>query len=152
MATHHIHTEIEINASAQRVWAVLVDFASYPKWNPFIKSVVGIPEQGARLQIQVQPADGKIMRFSPNVLTVQAERELSWLGRLIIPGLFDGTHHFLIEPLAEGKVRFEQSERFSGLLVGLLPASLMHDTKRGFEEMNRALKTRAEESARTESI
>lgn len=144
MARHQLHTEIEISASAERVWAVLSDFASYPQWNPFIRSAAGAPEQGARLRITVQASGGKPMRFSPVVLTAQAGRELRWLGRFLLPGLFDGEHRFVIQPLDEGKVRFEHSERFSGLLVGLLRASLDRDTRRGFEEMNQALKARAE--------
>lgn len=144
MATHHLHTEIEIDASAERVWAVLTDFGSYPQWNPFIKSVTGEPRHGARLQIAIQPSGGKAMRFSPTVLAAEAGRELRWLGRFLFPGLFDGEHRFLIEPLGESRVRFQQSERFSGLLVGLLRGSLDRDTRRGFEEMNEALKARAE--------
>lgn len=144
MAIHHLHTEIEIDASAERVWAVLSDFSSYPQWNPFVRSVVGAPQQGARLQTAIQPSGGKVLRFSPVVLAAETGRELRWLGRFLFPGLFDGEHRFLIEPLGEGKVRFQQSERFSGLLVTLLRGSLDRNTKRGFEEMNRALKARAE--------
>ncbi len=144
MATHCLQTEIEIEASAERVWAVLSDFASYPQWNPFIKSVVGAAQQGTRLRILLQPSGGRAMRFSPIVLAAEPKRELCWLGRLVMQGVFDGEHRFLIEPLSEGKVRFQQSERFSGLLVGPLRASLDRDTRRGFEEMNRALKARAE--------
>ncbi len=147
MATHHLHTEIEIDTQAERVWAVLSDFASYPQWNPFIKSIVGVPQQGARLQIAIQPDGGRLMRFSPVVLAAQPGRELRWLGRLVFPGVFDGEHRFVIQPLAQDKVRFEQSERFSGMLVRPLRASLDRDTRRGFEAMNRALKARAEEGA-----
>lgn len=144
MAKHHLHTEIEIDASPERVWAVLSDFDSYPKWNPFIRSVRGAPQQGTRLQVTIQPSGGKAMRFSPVVLTADVGRELRWLGRFLLPGIFDGEHCFAIEPLANDKVRFKQSERFSGLLVGLLRRSLDRDTRRGFEEMNRALKVLAE--------
>ena len=147
MATHHLHTEVDIDATAERVWAVLSDFASYPQWNPFIRSVEGVPQQGARLRIVVQPSGSKVMRFSPVVLAAEAGRELRWLGRFVLPGVFDGEHRFAIELLGEGKVRFHQSERFSGILVGLLRASLDRDTRRGFEEMNQALKLRAEEGA-----
>ncbi len=144
MAIHHLHTGIDIEASAERVWAILTDFASYPEWNPFVRSVVGEPREGARLQIVVQPSGGKAMRFSPVVLAAEPNRELRWLGRFLFPGVFDGEHAFIIEPLSEGKVRFRQSEKFSGILVGLFRSSLDRDTKRGFEEMNRALKQRAE--------
>ena len=30
-----LHSQIEINASAQRVWRLLTDFASYPRMEPF---------------------------------------------------------------------------------------------------------------------
>jgi hypothetical protein len=146
MAIHHLHTQIDIEASAERVWAVLADFAAYPQWNPFIRSVTGEPRQGARLHITVQPSGGKAMRFSPVVLAAEACSELRWLGRFLFPGLFDGEHALVIEPLGQGKVRFKQYERFSGLLVGWFRASLDRDTRRGFEEMNRALKQRAEDA------
>ena len=151
MANHQLHTEIDIEASAERVWAILTDFASYPDWNPFVRSVVGEPRESARLQIVVQPSGGKAMRFSPIVLTAEPNRELRWLGRFLFPGLFDGEHAFAIEPLSEGKVRFRQSEKFSGILVGLFRSSLDRDTKRGFEEMNRALKLRVEDAAQSQS-
>ena len=64
-----------------------------------------------------------------------------------MPGVFDGEHSFTIEPLAENRVRFVQREAFKGLLVPLLARSLETETQRGFEEMNRALKERAESAA-----
>lgn len=84
------------------------------------------------------------MTFRPCVLVADAGRELRWLGRLLLPGIFDGEHSFLIQPLASGKVLLRQSELFSGVLVPLFRGSLDRDTKRGFEEMNLALKARAE--------
>ena len=139
-----IHTEIEINAPAEKVWRVLTDFAAYPDWNPFVRRVEGEVRVGARLHVYIQPAGGKGMSFRPTVLVADHNRELRWLGHLWLPGLFDGEHSFSIEPLAEGHVRFVQRERFGGLLVPLLSKMLDGDTRRGFEEMNRALKLRAE--------
>ena len=44
-------------------------------------------------------------------------------------------------------MRFVQRERFGGLLLPLLSKMLDGDTRRRFEEMNRALKLRSESTA-----
>ena len=84
------------------------------------------------------------MTFKPKVLKAEPNRELRWLGHLLVPGLFDGEHSFTIEPLEENRIRFVQREAFKGLLVPLFARSLDNNTRRGFEEMNHALKERAE--------
>jgi hypothetical protein len=84
------------------------------------------------------------MNFSPTVLTVTPNRELRWLGHFLLPGIFDGEHYFQITPLAPGRVKFTQGERFSGILVPFAKSSLDGGTKAGFLAMNRALKARAE--------
>nr|WP_255305408.1 SRPBCC family protein [Acidithiobacillus ferrivorans] len=33
---HQIETNIEITATPERVWSILMDFPAYPQWNPFI--------------------------------------------------------------------------------------------------------------------
>ncbi len=144
MNSHQLHTEIEIDAAPDRVWSILTDFAAYPEWNPFIRFIRGTAEQGARLEMRIQPSGAKGMTFRPTVVVADAGREFRWLGRVLLPGLFDGEHRFVLEPIAAGKVRFQQSERFSGILVPIFRCSLDGDTKRGFEEMNLALKARAE--------
>jgi hypothetical protein len=139
-------TEIEIQATAERAWQLLTDFASFPQWNPFIRQAKGEIKTGARLQVHMQPSGSSSMTFRPTVLKAEPKRELRWLGHLFIPGLFDGEHCFTIEPLGENRVRFTQREIFTGLLVPLFARGLDSNTRRGFEEMNQALKARAEQS------
>ncbi len=138
-----LHTEIEIDAPAERVWRLLTDFASYPQWNPFIRNISGQPSPGERLEVRLEPPGGRAMTFKPKVLNAEPNRELRWLGHLLVPGLFDGEHSFTIQPLEGNRVRFVQREAFKGLLVPLFARSLETNTQRGFEEMNRALKERA---------
>ena len=66
-------------------------------------------------------------------------------GRLFLPGLFTGQHHFRIEDQGSS-CRFHQSEHFSGILLAFLGTGMLHATRRGFEAMNSALKQRAEAS------
>jgi uncharacterized membrane protein len=42
-----LHTEIDVEAPAERVWEVLMDFASYPQWNPFIRNISSLPAPGS---------------------------------------------------------------------------------------------------------
>jgi hypothetical protein len=88
------------------------------------------------------------MSFRPTVLEAEPEQELRWLGRLLLPGIFDGEHSFRLESAAGAHVRFLQVERFGGLLVPLFGKTLER-TRRGFDAMNEALKHRAESSIST---
>ena len=138
-----LRTEIEVAAPPERLWQVLTDFDAYPDWNPFIRSIEGAAQVGSRLAVRIEPPGAREMTFKPTVQAVEPARELRWLGRLLMPGLFDGEHRLAIEPLDGERSRFVQSERFSGLLVGLF-AKTLAATERGFREMNAALKRRAE--------
>ncbi len=141
-----LKTHIEINASAKTVWQVLTDFSRYSQWNPFIRSIRGEAKQGETLEVFIQPPRANGMTFRPVILALQPERELRWMGRLLLPGIFDGEHQFQIEPLGENHTRFVQREVFSGLLVPFLWSSLDQQTRQGFEEMNHALKMQIEEN------
>jgi hypothetical protein len=139
-----IKTTIEIDAPTNTVWAVLTDFSRYSEWNPFIRSIHGKAEQGEQLEILIQPPGGTGMTFRPIILVLQPEAELRWLGRLILPGIFDGEHQFQLKPIGEGRTRLIHREVFSGLLVPLLWRNLDTQTRQGFEAMNHALKQRVE--------
>ena len=139
-----MHSQIEIEDFAERVWQVLTDFAAYPEWYPFIRRVNGRAEVDEQLVVRMRPSGTKGMTFRPTVVKAEPNRQLRWLGHLLVPGLFDGEHIFEIEELGRDRVLFIQREFFRGLLVPLLARSLDRDTQRGFEEMNRALRERAE--------
>jgi hypothetical protein len=148
MAKKVLQTRIEIQASPEQVWQILTDFAPrFPEWNPGGSSA-GLremkPREGETLEVLIQPSGGKEMTFRPVVLKVAPAQELRWRARLGIPGLFTGEHIFKIETVNDGRVRFIQREEFSGLLVGSWASRSEEDTWRGFREMNKALKDRAE--------
>jgi len=107
--------------------------------------IQGIVSVGEKLAVRIQPPGGKAMTFKPEVLELKPESELRWVGRLLVPGVFDGEHQFRLESIGEGRTRFSQSEEFRGFLVGLLMRKAMSDrTTQGFNDMNQALKIRVE--------
>ena len=141
---HKVETEIEIRSSAGRVWELLTEFASYPRWNPFIRSIEGELVVGQKLSVVIQPPGSSDTRFRPTLLTVSPTRELRWKGKLVLSGVFDGEHYFKLESAPNGGVLFRQGEKFSGLLVPMFRSSLDGATKQGFIAMNEALKREAE--------
>jgi hypothetical protein len=143
-----IFTQVEIDSSADAVWAILMDFAGYASWNPFIPSVEGEAREGELLRIKIKPPDDKAQDYRVRILKIERPREFRWLGHFHMPGLIDGEHVFEIESLAPNKIRLVQRECFRGLLVPLVWKSFLNTRLRqGFEELNRGLKLRAERSS-----
>jgi hypothetical protein len=138
-----LSTSIDIDAPPEEVWSILVDFAAYPDWNPFIVGIGGVPRLGARLEVTMQPPGRRRATFRPRVTAVEPNRELRWLGHLMVPGLFDGEHAHRLEPAQGGGTRYTQQELFRGVLVPLT-GGILAATEQGFRAMNEALKQRAE--------
>lgn len=138
-----VDTSIDIDAPPERVWAILMDFESYPAWNPVITSIAGDQRLGGKLTVRLSPPGGKGMTLKPTVQVFEEGTELTWLGRLIMPGIFDARHTLRVEP-REGGSRFIQREEFTGIISGLLMRFFGDDTEPGFHLVNEALKERAE--------
>lgn len=139
----HIETEIIINAAPEKIWKVLLDFENYPSWNPFIRSIKGETKVGEKLNVSIKPPEGTQMSFTPVVLNFEPKKELRWKGKLGMKGIFDGEHYFQLIHHADGSTKFIQGEKFSGILVPLMPKALKK-TKEGFEQMNKAIKEECE--------
>ena len=140
-----IRTEIEFEGTPEEAWEVLADLPAHAEWNPFITRFEGELRVDAKLEVRLQPEGGRGMTLRPTVLVVDPGRELRWIGHLLVPGIFDGEHRFVIEPVGPGRVRLIQSERFGGVLVPLLWKKLEDGTAKGFRAMNEALARRVEQ-------
>jgi hypothetical protein len=132
-----IETRIETNASPEEVWAVLMDFESYPDWNPMIVRLQGEARVGSRLRNTISIKAGRRMTFRPTVVECEPNRRFGWIGKLGPGGLFDGHHQFELEPNDSGTT-FIHSEEFQGLLPPLL-GGVLRDTHKAVLAMNEAL-------------
>ena len=137
-----VQTEIEINGPLEQVWRSFTDLSSYKDWNPFIKQAEGELRVGNDLKMFLQPPGGKGMEFHPKVITVIPNKEVSWRGR--IPGLFTGEHKFTLEIVGGNITKFKQQSTFTGLATKFIGDDFVEGGRKGFEEMERALKERAE--------
>lgn len=141
---HELRTKININAPKEKIWKILTALDQYPDWNPFILFAKGDLKLRKRLEINVKPPNGSLMKFKPKVTTYKHNKEFSWLGSLFMFGIFDGQHLFKIEEKSDGTCDFIHQEKFSGILVPFFWKKLNTETREGFEMMNQALKHKAE--------
>lgn len=142
-----VRSEIEINSYPANVWRILIDFATYDRWNPFINKIIGLPTRGSKIDIYIETPSGKNRKYSPRITKVEEERELRWFGKSSLPGFLNAEHIFTIEELQPERVRFIQREVFDGLLTTVFGKGLDTDIRQGFQDMNDALKKRAERSS-----
>ena len=142
-----IHTQIDIKASAERAWQVLIDFNNYSQWNPFIRQINGAPKVGTKLEIHLHTASGKRRIYKPTVTKLEPYHELCWFGKSFLPGIFNGEHIFNIETLGVNHILFLHREVFTGLGVALAGDRLDRDLYQSFEKMNNAFKEKLEKAA-----
>ncbi len=140
-----VRTEIEIQASPEQVWQTIIDLEKWTEWNPFIHHIIGKAKLGEAVDITVT-SEPKDMILHCTVIKTEPNKELCWKYHVAVPFLFQGEHSFIIEKAGDNKVRFIDREICNGWLVFTQAKNMDTKTKRGFEEMDRALKIRVENS------
>ena len=144
-----IKTEILINATPEKIWSIFTNFDNYPSWNPFIKSIKGEVKVGNKITARIEPPEASGMTFKPKILTLETNKELSWLGHLLFAGLFDGEHKFELIDNGNGTTTFRQNEKFKGIFVPLFKKMLDNNTINGFNTEFKKASTAASMSAVT---
>lgn len=139
-----VHTFIDIHAPASLVWAILADFGTYRRWNPLIRGILGRPTTGAEIEVRLRSLQGNDVSIRSKIVRAREPRELRWLDRWTMPGMFSSERRFRIESLPEGGVRFHHGEQAKGLMAPLLSRRRQLRSKAELDGMNTALKKRAE--------
>jgi hypothetical protein len=139
----------EIEAPIALVYEVLMDFARYKEWNPFVVGVTGDARVGGFLMLDVIFHDGsrRPTRGCVEVITApgdKAELTYRYAGPFAPFGLVRGIRKQLLTRLDANRTRYDSSECFTGLLTPFLPAA---GIQRGFDDIARELKRRAEQLA-----
>ena len=140
-------TTITIDAPPHRVWNVLTDTQRWAEWCTVIHYLDGALAVGEKPKFNLTPPKGRSYSFSPTIEIVGDARELQWVGRTGLPGIFDGRHRFTLQPTDTNSTTLTNSETFSGLLAPLFRRFLVdiNDVRDGFEALNAEIKARAEE-------
>jgi hypothetical protein len=133
-----------VDSNPNKIWGILTNFEEYELWNPFMTKVVGNAILGSKIEVNIKTVSGKQRTYFPIITKCEINRELRWKGKSFLPGIFDGERIFVIEKTNDNRVSFLHKEVFKGLGVKLVGDKLDQDLRESFVMMNKALKTRAE--------
>jgi hypothetical protein len=130
--------ELNIHASPVTIWSLLTDAKDFPRWNSTVTRVEGEIREGEQLRLHV-PGTGRT--FSPRVSGVVPHERMTWTGG--VSAVFKGVRNFELRRCEDGTTDFAMEERFSGLILPLVRAS-MPDFGPVFERYADDLKREAE--------
>lgn len=132
-------TSIEINAPAERVWALLTDAKAYPSWNSTVDKVDGDIAAGQKVTVYAKATPGRA--FPLKVSTFEPATRMIWSGGMPL-GLFTGARTYTLTPKGKA-VSFTMTEEFTGLMAPLITRSIP-DLQPAFDTFARDLKKAAE--------
>ena len=136
--------ETLINAPAELVWSIILDFDNYHVWNRFCPEIRGVPELGCALHMQVDLGNGlqeqveHVTRLDPDTFTVVWSME----NKPGDPIHADRTQR--VTPVDDSSCRYWTIDEFSGAAVQPMIEALGAQVERGFALCAEGLKDRAE--------
>ncbi|NQX87104.1 MAG: SRPBCC domain-containing protein [Halioglobus sp.] len=135
--------EIIINAPAELVWDILLDFDNYGAWNVFCPSVRGEPVVGSALEMQVDLGNGLQLQ-TEYVTRVEPCHTIIWSmeNKPGDPVHADRTQR--ITPIDSKSCRYASIDEFSGDFVPQMMEALAKAVELGFNRCAEGLKKRAE--------
>jgi hypothetical protein len=131
-----------IDASADKVWALLTDAGGFTSWNPTIVSLEGTIAVGERIKL-VSTVNPK-RAFKLNVVEMSKPTKMVWSDGMPL-GLFKGERTFTVSAQPGGGTEFTMREAYTGLLAPLITKSIP-DMTESFEQFADGLKKAAESS------
>ena len=149
MTSHLIESvTVEIDAPAELVWSVLVDYARYPEWNPFTVKVETTLEIGTKIDLYLpDPAKpGETFLNREWVRAVDAPSYLRYDTGEEIPGMHAVREQWVTD-LGGGRSSYRTTDLFSGEIATYVHEQQGAWVKAGFDSVCAALKARAESLA-----
>ncbi len=133
-----VRAEVVIQAEPSEIWAMIVDPASYPDWNPIFVSVNGTYDEGATLDVDMKSPDGSISAVQARVKTIVLNSELNQVGGM--PGLLTFDHTWTLKEV-DGGTRVTQFEEYRGIGVLFWDPAWVEEA---YRQANQNLKERVE--------
>lgn len=131
---------VNIKASPDTIWQVLINGDNYPDWDPGMDRVDGTIALGESVKFFTKMSPDRA--FPAKVTTFEPGQKMVLTGGMPL-GLFKSERTHSLTPNADGSVNFETQEIFSGLLLPLFGNNIP-DLTEVFENFAAGLKMQSE--------
>jgi uncharacterized protein YndB with AHSA1/START domain len=147
MTTHVVTSvTVQIDAPASFVWDVLVDYPSYPEWNPYTIAAETTLELGERIDLTLPQVDGSDGTFINRefIRVVDPPHHLRYDTGEEMDGIL-GLRDQWITELGPDRCEYYTTDTLSGDLADLVMETTGEWIQNGFNAVAHALKARAEQ-------
>lgn len=136
---------VEIDAPQNLVWAVLVDYPSYPQWNPYTVRVDTVLEIGADVLLHLPDPGkpGETFTTLEHMRVIDAPHHLQYDTGDSFPGMLAVRDQW-VEDLGDGRSSYRTTDVFTGEIAKTVFELQAEWVTAGFNATAYALKARAE--------
>ena len=111
-----VSQSVLIDAPAEKVWDVLVDFEGYGKWNPFCVAAEGTLALGEPLKMTLKNylEPGRFFENTEVFCAIDAPYLLSWEAPWVDEWPYPARRDQIIESLSDGQCKYYSTDAFLG--------------------------------------
>jgi hypothetical protein len=137
-----VYTEIIIDAPKEKVWKVLTDFDSMPKWSTSLQGIFGDFTANGQTEVQFIMF-GKLKEFNHKMIDFEEGIQFGWSDPFYFNTAKD-YHIYRLESISDKQTKFIQKDEFNGILGLLLGNYATKKLLSVYQEFNQELKERVE--------
>ena len=135
--------EIVINAPAEVVWGVILDFANYGLWNTFCPGMKGEAVVGSPLEMQVDLGNGPQLQVE-YITKMEPFHTIVWSMENKPGDPIHADRAQYIKRINDKSCRYLSVDEFSGEFAGVMIEQMGKQVEKGFNDCATGLKVRAE--------
>lgn len=141
-----VSDRVEVDAPADFVWSVIVDFDRYPEWNPFTVRVDAVLEIGATVVLHLPDPSkrGETFTTHEQVSVISPPHHLQYNTGDSMPGIHAVRDQWITD-LGGDRSSYSTTDVFSGEHAEAVFAMQQEWVTAGFNATAHALKARAEQ-------
>lgn len=137
-----VSSDIQLEATPDEVWSALTNFASYPEWNPLIKSLSGTPTLQGQIEVTVSYLGSDLIKGNAEVTGWVPGKYFSFVIHKGPNWWYQEEHIFRIKDKENGKVVFYNEVFATGLSLRFGRKDASHRMRYAVDQMNESLQDR----------